>query len=327
MIYEYTKIGIHHSVTYKDFSDVRKPREVSEESRANLLQNNKGKKYNGYMSKETARRVKEYINVFVQVLYYGSKQRRKPTFVTLTLPSRQMHSDNEIKRHMLNDFIKNMKRKTDTKYNVWRAEPQGNGNIHFHLLMDTYIDWKLIRGHWNRILNRHKYIDEYRKNMNTFHKEGFQVREDLLRVWTLEKQKKAYEYGIKTNWSNPNTTDIHALQRVKSIGSYITKYMCKSDANGRAITGRIWGASKEIKGLKYYKETLAIHDFDNTATNYDMTDYLTELENEQNTEVKGNDYFEVYIHRQSSDELLKKHSKTIYARYKDYYVQLYSQMY
>lgn len=327
MISENIKIGIHHSVTYKDFSQVQKKRVVTEESKANLIQRNKGKTYNGYMSKNTARKVKENINVLILILKYGSKGARRPTFVTLTLPATQLHDDNEIKRNMLNDFIRNMKRKTDTRHNVWRAEPQKNGNIHFHLLMDTFIEWKLIRGHWNRIMNRYGYIDEYRKNMNNFHKNGFTIRKDLLPRWTIEKQKAAYQYGIKSNWSNPNTTDIHALYRTKSVGAYITKYMCKSDTTGRTIKGRIWGATKEVKKLKYYTDTVAIHDFLHTANNYEVIDYLQEIEKDLNTRAIHEDYFSLYTHKTSSDDLLKSKSKTLYAKYCDYYQNIYNQIY
>ncbi len=36
----------------------------------------------------------------------------------------------------------NMKKSYQVDYYVWKAEPQKNGNIHFHILMDRWVDYK-----------------------------------------------------------------------------------------------------------------------------------------------------------------------------------------
>lgn len=119
----------------------------------------------------------------------------KVNFVTLTLPSRQQHSDTMITNTLLNQFLVEAKSKWHLNNYVWKAERQMNGNIHFHILCDCFIPWMEARNCWNRICNKLGYVDEYEK-IN--HKR------------------------------NPNSTDIHSVKNVKNVAAYVTKYMTKS---------------------------------------------------------------------------------------------------
>lgn len=40
-------------------------------------------------------------------------------------------------------------------------EFQGNGNLHYHIVTDTYIDYFLAQKIWNRIINKLGYVDVY----------------------------------------------------------------------------------------------------------------------------------------------------------------------
>lgn len=196
----------------------------------------------------------------------------KVGFMTLTLPAKQKHSDYEILEKAFQPFMKRIiqkygdKVKADNKRGykyelnyVWKAERQKSkeqacdvvlinsneeinnskrGNIHFHLVIDKFIWYADIRDIWNEFMHKLGYIDDYRKNMQEWHKDGFRVREDLLQyrtdgkhntkqIWPLENQQKAYQYGIETNWSNPNSTDIHSVRKVDDLAAYLCKYMAK----------------------------------------------------------------------------------------------------
>ena len=151
-----------------------------------------------------------------------------PTFVTLTLPSMQRHSDKEINRNALIPFIATLKRKYFVEHYVWRAEKQKNGNIHYHVIIDKFVGWQNIRREWNTQMDGLGYIEEYRRNQKKFHSEGYKCNEQDLLHRSQEKQKKAYEDGIKNNWSNPNSTDIHALKEIQNVAKYCTKYLTKS---------------------------------------------------------------------------------------------------
>ena len=76
------------------------------------------------------------------------------TFLTLTLPSEQRHTDDEIVRHCLNPFLVYARKYFHVKYYIWKKELQQNGNIHFHLVTDKFIDHAALRRAWNRVINK-----------------------------------------------------------------------------------------------------------------------------------------------------------------------------
>ncbi len=184
----------------------------------------------------------------------------KIAFVTLTLPAKQKHSDNEIKAKLLNQFLIEMKKRWKVDKYVWRAEKQHNGNLHFHILVNKFIPALEMRDVWNRICNKLGYVDDYRQNMKKFHEGGFKVREDLLQYWPKRDQKNAYEKGIKSNWANPNTTDIHSTRKLGNVRNYLIKYLSKNEIidpeTGEIFEkaleqkGRIWGCSQNLSNLK-----------------------------------------------------------------------------
>ena len=80
----------------------------------------------------------------------------KLAFITLTLSDRQVHDDDFIKEHLLQPFLYWLNRYYNCLY-VWKAESQLNGNIHFHITIDTFVHWKSIRAKWNKLLAKHGY--------------------------------------------------------------------------------------------------------------------------------------------------------------------------
>jgi hypothetical protein len=191
--------------------------------------------YRGVLSAGAKKKIKNILNLWLDALYSKKFVSRKNedwiryqiTFATLTLPAMQVHTDKVIKRDMLNRFFIELKRKCNVTSYLNVCEKQENKNIHFHILFEKFIDWKVMRDLWNSIMNDNGYIEMYRNNQKHFHKDGFRLREDKLDTWPADKQLLAYQRGITQNWSDPNSTDIHALDKVKNIGNYITKYICK----------------------------------------------------------------------------------------------------
>ncbi len=144
-------------------------------------------------------------------------------FITLTLPSKQKHSDNEIKQKLLNSFLLELKDNYKVKNYVWRAEKQLNGNIHFHIIVDKFIPWNELRNRWNRITNKLGYVDNYKHEMKKYHNGNFKVREDLLERWSYKSQINAYKVGVANDWQSPNSTDIHSIIKIRNIQNYVTK--------------------------------------------------------------------------------------------------------
>ncbi len=194
---------------------------ISQNSKKNLIRN---ADYNGYISKPTVKKIGNMVeNMVFGIDLYKKENRSKkklsqiqPTFITLTLSYGQIQNDKYIKRNMLMRFIEQLKSSKGVQNYIWRAEPQVNGNIHFHILIDRFVKWEWIRKSWNNIQAKHEYIDAFEQ---------------------------------KHNHRNPNSTDIHGLREVNNIAAYICKYMVK-DKPLRKIEGRIWGCSKNFHKVK-----------------------------------------------------------------------------
>lgn len=215
-------------------------------------------------------------------------------FITLTLPSAQIHDDNTIKSKCLNSFLLELKQYYNVKNYIWRAEKQGNGNLHFHILLDRFIPWSELRDRWNRIINKLGYVDRYQQNMKEWHKHGFKVRKDLLNKWDYEHQLHAYQTSSKTGFNNPNSTDIHSIKKIKNIKQYVAKYMSKqieekleeiqTDDSTKKQIGRIWGCNYDLSTAKGVS----------TEIDWETSETLTKLVNITKCRFYLGDYFQVY---------------------------------
>lgn len=249
------KITPSYLVTYPSFEGRKK----SKLSYDITQHNQKERTYNGYMSPNTTKKVTQYLTTWIDSItrfrsHHTTQEHDrnvKLTFITLTLPCKQYHPDKEIKSICLIPFIQLLKIKYNIKNYFWRAESQKNGNIHFHILIDKFIQWELIRELWNNQINKLGYINIYSDNQKQFHKNGFKLSHNTNDKRTTEQQHAAYIEGTINNWSNPNSTDIHSLKRLRSIANYVVKYVCKSDGI-RPIQGRIHGCSDQLKIIKQY---------------------------------------------------------------------------
>lgn len=187
----------------------------------------KSEKFKGEISKRTQQKIKTILETWIEAAKefkkssLASSKVKKPlfTFVTLTLSHKQEHSDNEIKRELLNHFLIWMQRETGVKNYIWKAETQKNGNIHFHIVADSYINHKIIRQKWNTIQNKLGYIDKFEQ----IHKH-----------------------------TNPNSTDIHSLKNIQNPSAYISKYICKS-SEYRKIKGRVWSCTNTLSSVKKFE--------------------------------------------------------------------------
>lgn len=209
------------------------------------LKNNTFKKYTGEISKQSKIKLKYAISLLI----YKSKWKTvlnpttqkyykfKINFITLTLPSPQNNiSDKEIKNKYLNNFLIQLKKKYGVIDYVWKAETQENGNIHFHITTNQYIEHEKIKNLWNKILYPSGLIEEYYK---------------------------------KHNNRNPNSTDIHSVKNIQHIQSYLIKYFTKNENNRRKIDGKIWDCSNT---LNYCNRFIV----DNSDNNTEISNFIIE---------------------------------------------------
>lgn len=220
------RFGSNKIVVYKSQHTRRISQCQEEQAKINFER----KTYNGYMSRQTKSYITKLLdNWFMTVRHFNKYQaipaklqQKKLVFFTLTLPSKQRHDDNFIKREILNKFIVSARYHGYVDDFFWRAEKQKNGNIHFHFLADRYFDKKILQNLWNRCLVKDGYIDEFEK---------------------------------KYKHRNPPTTQIQEIPANQNIIDYVIKYVGKNEGV-EVVKGRIWGCSDKLRELQAFKADL-----------------------------------------------------------------------
>ncbi len=174
----------------------------------------------GLVSLKSKKKISDTIDwlcaISVPKKFYSKKHERhinfRLNFITLTLSADQVHTDNEIKAVLLNNFLTQLRNKWGCKRYFWRAESQKNNRIHFHLATDKYIPWWELRHTWNKIQNNLGYIDRFEA-----------------------------QHGHR----DPNSTDIHSTKNIHKISRYIGK-VCSQHTS--VVGGEV---SKNSRGKLY----------------------------------------------------------------------------
>lgn len=209
------------------------------------------------MSSQTQRKLQKavrYLNFIsstkrVKGRIAGKDVKFKLCFVSVTLSSVQVHSDNIIKAQLINQFIIEIKKAYKASHYVWRCEKQLNGNVHFHFIFDVFIPWQELRELWNRIQNKLGYVDRYKERMKSLSYAEYKDTYRFARNMNEEKILAAYRKGRMTDWRYPNSTDIHSLEFINDIDKYLIKYLSKSEQNV-GIEGRMWSCSQSLSDIK-----------------------------------------------------------------------------
>lgn len=205
------------------------------------------KKYSGRVTDEASKRIRRTVDVFLQrspertIWNTATNQQNqfRLNFITLTIPDEKEVDGREAYKG-LKVFIGHFKRppgkkaiSEQLKSYIWKAELQKRGQIHYHLTTNSFLNLWEIRRVWNGICFRRGWMEEYRK-----------------------------KYGN----TNPNSTDVHAVYKVKDIQAYLGKYLSKdgrvdvSECGGivpiwePTIKGKVWDASQDLKIPRYSYE-------------------------------------------------------------------------
>lgn len=194
-------------------------------------------KHNLELSHKAAKRIREKVNW----IFALSKKRDivthdgksifgfKMNFITLTLPAQQAHSTDVIIKSCLNQTLTELKAKFGLQNYVWRLEYQKNGNAHFHIATDCFMEYWAVRSIWNRCLNKLGYVDRY-MNANlglTF--EEYCAKVNRFNTYDTQSLERMYKFGVETKWSKPNSVDIRVVKNGANIAFYIAKYITKKD--------------------------------------------------------------------------------------------------
>ncbi|GAH22083.1 unnamed protein product, partial [marine sediment metagenome] len=111
---------------------------------------------------------------------------------------------------------------------LWKAEKQKIGRIHFHIITDKFIPWWELRNVWNKHQQTLGYVTGYREDRQLWHREGFKYAPEYAPRWNRVAQMKAYHDGLRTDWDNPNSVDIHKTRHIVNLKAYFSKEISKS---------------------------------------------------------------------------------------------------
>ena len=227
----------------------------------------------GFISTGISTSTKKKILMRCRVLSFASKEKKvrnwqgliidhRTSFVTLTLPSTQIHEDIEITKEVLGKFLNRCRKLSILQNYVWKAEKQKNGNIHYHILTDSYIDKTLCYRLWLLSLNSLGYVDAYSNkframDLKKYKEQKFNenVKEDIV--------MKRFWKGNKNNWRLPPCFDTINVSGSKGLENYLAKYISKENGNENLkVNGRSWGCSENVNaGVKLFKEDLDFNEF------------------------------------------------------------------
>lgn len=181
-------------------------------------------------------------------------------FLTLTLPSKQIHPTSVITQQCLNQFLTELKQTHNLQNFVWRLEFQKNGNVHYHIVTDVFLDYTKTLKSWNRIISKLGYIKAYKE------KHQAMGLNDYIKAYSNNGQtdiitlKKRYSRGRALEWSVPNSVDVKSVLGSKKIAFYISKYFGKKEKSGTDRNEldtmenskglRLWFCSRSLSKLK-----------------------------------------------------------------------------
>lgn len=167
--------------------------------------------------------------------------------ITLTLPATQSHSDEYLKMKALKPFIKNLERHHGVKNWAWKAEAQQNGNIHFHIVVDKFVQKEKLDEYWKMSMKR-------------------------LGYWQC--------FMVKHGHENTNSVNVRGQKQMVNPVSYITKYFEKNE-DKRQISGAIWRMSERLVRVKLFSfdidnklEKLLMHLEDNKDIKVKKEEYF-----------------------------------------------------
>lgn len=217
--------------------------------------NLKDNKHRGKVSPKAMKDIKNSVNWLIhaakQKMFFHKESNRtysfKVNFITLTLPdSNKEISSATFQKELLEPLLATLRKGYGLKNYVWKLELQANGKIHAHLTTDTFIYWKDLRRLWNKRLASIGVIKAYKEKFSGCSFDQYVSLCSDKDQRSLNDKRISWERSTAANWSDPNSTDVHAVHQVKDLAAYISKYMAKDSDKLKDIKGRIWGCNYQI---------------------------------------------------------------------------------
>ncbi len=269
---------------YSGFNSVRSKEQRLSES--NLLDNS----HQGQLSLKASKKIRNAINWLTHSakfkrVYSKVDQKHywfKVNFITLTIPySEGQEISGERVHKLLHTFIAYSRKYFYLHNYVWKIERGRQNKLHIHLTTDTFIHYRRLRDCWNRILLKDGLIDNYFKQHGHY---------------------------------DPNSTDVHAVRKVKNLAGYMAEYMCKGTGLGEDFKNRIWGCNYNLSDrnkCSYISDAGELSDISKTL--FHTAVRWRKLESKPDSMGRIRSYGEIFFLNESI------WSKVIHGRLKDVY--------
>ncbi len=140
----------------------------------------------------------------------GKSMKFRQGFLTLTLPGVATADHKAIKNKVLDPFFTYCRNRMGLKDYVWTAELQERGEIHFHAIVNTFMDKQRVRDAWIRACENSGIVD-------------------------------------MTTKGNRPATEIEKCKSYNGSKAYAAKYLGKALKSG-TISGRLWSGSRSVTG-------------------------------------------------------------------------------
>lgn len=203
--------------------------------------------YSGTVTSHAAARIRRTVDVFLQKsptrkimnTATGQPNKFRLNFITLTIaqskpvPTKEGHAGLKV-------FLQHFKAKPSKRAiseqlqsYIWKCELQERGQLHYHITTNRFLHWAEIQRIWNGIQFRRGWLNDF-----------------------------IAEHGH----SNPNSTDVHAVYKVRDIQAYLSKYMSKTGRKDMSeygypqtifepsIDGKVWDCSNDLKVKRFSAE-------------------------------------------------------------------------
>ena len=207
-------------------------------------------RFNGFISPSTARILRKRLEAWINSIIHNAKEcgsrwrprHSKLSFVTLTLPSAQMHTDQELRREALDRFITDLRRSMMVQDYFWNAAVQENGNVYYHLLIDRFVAKDQLVDLWGKQMERLGYMAKFRSA------HGSKVA-PMVNVKVCPADMSLLQYVKKCITERPIRIPSFAIVdgvRVKTSRHWVKSHDQFSEVvwkQSRPISGGVWGSN------------------------------------------------------------------------------------